>query len=138
MGVNSETYIYEKIHELDEVIINGQDDFSIKVQPFRVRHVRDMFCFGYVITYNNEIAYYSGDTYEISEYYLRELHSGKFKYFYQDTCAADYEGNVHLSLRKLHELIKPDVRRLVYCMHLDKGFNVEEAEELGFKVVSST
>lgn len=60
-----------------------------------------------------------------------------YDYVYVDTCKADYEGNVHLSLRKLSELVRPDVRSKYWCMHLDEGFDRQEAETLGFNVVAN-
>jgi len=63
------------------------------------------------------------------------LECGELHYLYQDTCKADYDGNVHLSLRRLTELISEELRSNVWCMHLDSGFDVSEAKELGFNVV---
>ena len=134
-GVGNETFHYKKLEQKE--YLHAHLDFFIQVTPVPVTHVKELDAFGYVIAYKSDVIYYSGDANEIPADILNELHSGRFSHFYQDTCGADYEGNVHLSLRKLDELVKPDVRRFVHCMHLDKGFDVEEAEELGFKVVSA-
>ena len=57
---------------------------------------------------------------------------------YIDTCKVDYEGNVHISLRKLTELIEPHHHYKIWCMHLDEAFDrEEEAELLGFNVVKN-
>lgn len=134
MGVEENTY------ELSQFNGGGgihYGDFHLQFSAIQVTHVKELNCFGYIIQHDNKTIYYSGDSNEISEDILEMLHKGKFDLFYQDTCKADYEGNVHLSLRKLDELVDDDVRERVYCMHLDNGFKKEEAEELGFKVVSS-
>ena len=132
MGVNREIYNLEKFEQ--DIYIKDKD-FNIYIDGRRVNHVKELHCYAYVIYYKDNTCYYSGDSNEISENILKNLHNGSFDYFYQDTCKADYEGNVHLSLRKLDELIDKDVRHKVYCMHLDEGFSRKEARKLGFNIV---
>lgn len=131
MGVNRDTYHY---HALDAPAFVST--LGIMIEPVKVKHVEELNCYGYVITDKDRVAYYSGDCYEIPEIILHRLNKNLFDYFYQDTCKADYDGNVHLSLRKLEELVSERVRNKVYCMHLDGGFDRKEAEDLGFRVVS--
>lgn len=136
MGVTKEYYLNEfGIDVSQRGFADG--NFSILVEVVPVNHVAELNCFGYILHYENKTAYYSGDSNDIPIGILDKLHMGYFDYFYQDTCKADYEGNVHLSLRKLDEMIDWQYRPLVYCMHLDKDFDVEEAEELGFGVVNN-
>ena len=134
VGVKRETYGYYAFEDSPTFISR----FSMMIQPIKVNHVEELNCYGYIFTYREFITYYSGDCYEIPEKILDMLNRGVFDFFYQDTCKADYDGNVHLSLRKLTEMVKPEYRKRVFCMHLDNGFNIEEAKELGFNVVSST
>jgi uncharacterized protein (DUF433 family) len=65
------------------------------------------------------------------------LNEGQIDVFYQDTCQADYEGNPHLSLNKLDKLVNQNMKERVRCMHLDVNFDVSEAKQLGFNVVTS-
>lgn len=132
MGVNSDLYNTEKF---DEDMFINEDGFQIFLEGRKVNHVKELNCYAYVLTYKDETCYYSGDSNEIFDNILHNLHKGSFDYFYQDTCKADYEGNVHLSLRKLDELIDKSVRHKVYCMHLDESFDVLEAKKLGFNTV---
>lgn len=104
-------------------------------EAVEVNHVEYLKSYGYIIHYENKTIYYSGDCKEIPEPILDKLHKKEFDQFYQDTCKADYEGNPHLSLKKLEKLIQPHVRNRVFCMHLDQDFSFEEAENLGFNVV---
>lgn len=134
MGVKNNTYKLERLYGYAEV---ADFDIDMEVYTVEVNHVKELKCYGYVIEYKNKSAYYSGDCNEIPALALKDLHQWQFDYFYQDTCKADYQGNVHLSLRELDELVDKDVRHMVYCMHLDNGFDVEEAKEMGFNVVSS-
>ncbi len=119
------------IHELKIIT----DD--IEVLPFETEHVDEIDSYGFEIFIGVNTLYYSGDTSEINDLDLNGLRLDTYKEFYIDTCKADYDGNVHLSLRKLTELIEPDHRHKVWCMHLDEGFVREEAESLGFNVVTN-
>lgn len=134
VGVKRETYGYVGLDYSHTFL----SKFSMMIQPIKVNHVDELHCYGYVFTHKEHFIYYSGDCYEIPEEILRGLNNGVYDFFYQDTCKADYEGNVHLSLRKLTEMVKPEYRKRVFCMHLDGGFDVQEAKDLGFNVVTST
>ena len=107
------------------------------MKPIETNHVDELSSFGYELVIEGKGVYYSGDTKDINKEDLEWINKGFFPYVYIDTCKADYEGNVHISLRKLAELIKPEHREKVYCMHLDEGFVREEAESLGFNVVEN-
>lgn len=116
--------------------VGDSSGFKVRFESVEVEHVKELKCYGYVIEYKDEKIYYSGDSNMIPFDILYRLHNYEFSKFYQDTCKADYKGNVHLSLRKLDTVIAKEVRDKVYCMHLDKGFVMEEAQELGFNVVT--
>lgn len=134
MGVTEEYYNYiPTLHTL-ETKLKQFNDLSI-IELYRNKHVDELFSFGYVIRLNGKKIYYSGDTSDLDKYVLNSINRGEIDTSYIDTCKADYEGNVHLSLRKLDELIDLEVRNKVYCMHLDEGFDRKEAEDLGFNVV---
>ena len=133
MGVDKFMYHKHDITDCQNTIIT--DNFTIAVEPVPVNHVPNLYCYGYIIKYENEVLYYSGDSNAIPADILKMLYDGKFDYFYQDTCYAHYEGNVHLSLQNLESLIGYDFRDKVYCMHLDNSFDISEAQKLGFNVV---
>lgn len=105
------------------------------IKPYKVTHVPHLQCYAYLMKINGQVMYYSGDSNEIPADILEKLKNGSIDLFYQDTSKADFEGNVHLSLRKLEELVPVSCRERVYCMHLDEGFSKEEAIGLGFHVV---
>ncbi|ALO79642.1 metallo-beta-lactamase [Bacillus phage Hobo] len=140
MGVERECYRLIQFDNSNEYPPGlQQGEFRIQFQVVPNRHVPEILCYGYLITYKDKTIYYSGDSNSISPYILSMFKRGEIDYFYQDTCQADYEGNVHLSLRELTELIRPwDKRERVYCMHLDEGFDREHAENHGFNVVQPT
>lgn len=135
MGVNSELYKSEKIKAEHVNYLNIGS--TIVIQPIKVKHVPELSCYGYELYYKSESAYYSGDCYEIPKDILIKVNGEAYDYFYQDTCIADYDGNVHLSLKKLNEVIKDNmfVRNKIYCMHLDNNFDYQVAKAMGFKIV---
>ena len=135
-GVN--LHIYNSDH-IDDMYVFDADEVGVNhVLPMIVSHAEELQCFGYLLVNNGEVTYYSGDSNTIPEIMLEMLKNDTITHFYQDTCQADYEGNVHLSLRKLTELIPYELRHKVYCMHLDEKFDEQTAKDLGFNVVSIT
>ena len=105
------------------------------IKPYVVQHVPHLKCFAYLLQIDGKSVYYSGDCNMVPDEIKTAMLNGEIDLFYQDTSKADFEGNVHLSLRQLTELIPQALRHKVYCMHLDQAFSREEAEELGFRVV---
>lgn len=132
MGVQHGLYHHKTFTNIVFIDLN----ITVMFNAIKVNHVPELKCYGYEIFIGDECYYYSGDCNEIPKFILKNLHKGHYDRFYQDTCIADYEGNVHLSLKKLDELIGEDMRDKVYCMHLDGAFNNDKAKELGFNVVS--
>ncbi|MDM5333917.1 MBL fold metallo-hydrolase [Ureibacillus composti] len=132
MGVEENTY---KLTEFATQDAYQYEDFEMTFEAVPVNHVKDLDCYSYILHYENKAIYYSGDCSDIPNHILEWLHDGKFDVFYQDTCKADYNGNPHLSLRKLDDLIEWKIRDRVYCMHLDAGFPKDIAIKMGFNIV---
>lgn len=102
------------------------------IKPFKVSHIDTMNCYGYCIYDENDKIYYSGDSNVIN---IDKEFLDFFTEIYQDTCSMDYEGNVHLSLKKLCEAVPMEYRNKVYCMHIDKDELIDKAKSEGFNVV---
>lgn len=106
---------------------------------FEQEHVEELKCYGVEINVDEKYFSYSSDSNSIDDLAdFINLHDDEMDVdciYYIDTCAADYEGNVHLSLRELTKKIVPEKRHKVWCMHLDEKFDVEYAKSLGFNVV---
>ncbi|UUV46766.1 ribonuclease Z [Bacillus phage vB_BanS-Thrax4] len=134
MGVKEDTYHLIKYADSS---VNLLQDFGFYFMPVKTKHVDELNCYGYIFSKDGVKTYYSGDANIIPETVLTLFNNGSIHRLYQDTCWLDYDGNVHLSLRKLDELIddNKDLRSRVYCMHLDGQFDEIEAISLGFNVV---
>ena len=131
--------VTEKHCEFDNCAINQFaeiENLNIQLLFILNKHVRELTSFGILLLniVTKENAYYSGDSYEIPKSILYGLECGELNCLYQDTCKADYDGNVHLSLGKLVELIPEGLRGKIFIMHTDEGFDFDEAKELGFNV----
>ncbi|QJI52395.1 MBL-fold metallo-hydrolase [Psychrobacillus phage Perkons] len=119
------SYVVTKIESFNQLFVISSHS----------KHVDDLVSYSYDIFIDDLAIFYSGDINELKMSDKDFINNLTYDFAYIDTCKADYEGNVHLSLRKLTELIKPEARNRVYCMHLDEGFDRNESEELGFNVV---
>ena len=108
--------------------------YNLEIIGNKVNHVEEFDCFSYNLIDNEDKTsiLYSGDRNNI-EYPQEELEI--YDRIYQDTCLADYDGNVHTSLRKLCEIIPNDKRNKIYCMHFDCDKAIVDAKELGFNIV---
>lgn len=118
-------------------VANEGELMGMKYESFEVNHVPELKAYAYLLQVEDQTIYYSGDCNHIPSAILDKFKSGEINALYQDTSKLDYPGNVHLSLRKLTDLIPEDLRSKVYCMHLDNDFNRQEAEDLRFQVVEA-
>lgn len=115
------------------------ENFTEKMVDFKTfnfyltDHVQEIDAFCIVYETADGVTYYSADTNstELLEKYLKVENLDRI---YMDTCLADYEGNVHVSLRRLLEVVPKELRHKVYAMHLDNAQLFEKLAEHGFMV----
>ena len=131
-GLTANHYTYIPMQEDDVIEL---EDFELGFLSYKTSHVAELHSFGLLIDFyvDNKIAIYTGDTNKLTES-INFMLEDEVDYLYVDTCSQDYEGNVHLSLYKLHLTVKKEHRSKVWCMHLDEKFNKELAKSLGFNV----
>lgn len=132
IGVTAEMYNINSSEKID-VKDTQFRDFSIEFVP--VHHVDTIPAYGFVIKFNKKSLYYSGDAKDLSTKIIERVMNGEIDKIYQDTCGLDYEGNNHLSLRKLSSIVPKELRSRVYCMHLDKHITEKDIEDNGFNVI---
>lgn len=132
IGVSQEMYLLESSNKV-EIIDENLGEINIEFLP--VSHVKTIPAYSFVFRRAEGAFYYSGDSSSIDNDIITRLKSGELDRLYQDTCGLDYEGNNHMSLRKLKEIIHPDLRNKVYCMHLDQHIDQKEIVGQGFNAV---
>lgn len=134
-GVAYPCYVHEALEEGETHTIKN---FEIEILPYATSHVAELKSYGLFIAKGNDndykMAIYTGDTNELKERINDLFEEGYIDYLYVDTCSQDYDGNVHLSLLKLHNIVKKEHRNRVWCMHLDEKFDKELARSLGFNI----
>ena len=132
LGVEEEMYY---INDSKEIIINDKELGKVKMEFIKTTHSSKLPSFGFIMNINGEAFYYSGDSNDIENKVIDKLKSGEIQRIYQDTSGLDYEGNGHLYINKLMQIIPKELRNKVYCMHLDGHVSVEEIRNNGFNVV---
>jgi ribonuclease BN (tRNA processing enzyme) len=135
IGVSQEMYLL-KSNNNASFMDENLGEISIEFLP--VSHVEAIPAYGFVMRRAEGMFYYSGDSNRIETEIITRLKSGELNRLYQDTCRLDYEGNSHMSLRKLKETIPPDLRNKIYCMHLDQKLEQKEIVYQGFNVVKQS
>jgi ribonuclease BN (tRNA processing enzyme) len=101
----------------------------------RIPHVETIPAFAFILELGEKRLYYSGDANMIPKEVIEMLGKGELDMIYQDTSGLDYDGNVHLSLKKLAALIPPELRSKVYCMHHDQSLDLQQVTGYGFNIV---
>lgn len=104
------------------------------IEEIETSHSEDLKSYGYYIRYKNKSIYFSGDSKSIPEKILKMFLDNEIDEIYQDTCLAEYDGNVHLDFSKLCRYIPKVLRRKVYCMHLDSKELKTKVLNNGFKI----
>ena len=134
MGVTKEFYNTQSTGK--ELSLNSLTE-AIKFEYITQEHTDTLKSYGYILTLGAVKIFYSGDSKSIPNMILQRFHDEDINYIYQDTCSYDIPNIPHLPLSKLAQLIAPELRHRVYCMHLDNSFNPAEATKLGFNVAQN-
>ena len=109
------------------------DKLGLEFSASLTKHNKRINTYSYTLKFDegNDI-FYSSDTYETNFDIVPFLKDGNI--VYHDTCLNDCEGNVHTSLRVLCEKVPRELRKNVYCIHIDGENFIEVAENEGFNV----
>lgn len=132
IGVSAEMY---KLNSTEIIDVNDKQLGKLRIEFLPVSHVDIIPAYGFIMKLEEKSFYYSGDANNISANVVNRIISGEIDRVYQDTCGLDYQGNNHLSLKKLCSIVQPEFRNKIYCMHLDKHIKNKEIRDKGFNVV---
>jgi len=129
MGVAKNVYELVKLRDL---FIYKEKLTIISIEQL---HVNEIPCFGYLIETGECCFFYSGDSKTINQPILDKFLKGEIDFVYQDTCSENFNRNhPHLSLAELSQLVPPEKRSHVFCIHLDTKFDFNLALSLGFRI----
>ena len=109
------------------------DNLQVECTSSITKHNKRINTYSYMLKFDegNDI-FFSSDTYETNFDIVPFLEKGNIAY--HDTCLSDGEGNVHTSLRVLCEKVPKELRKQVYCIHIDGENFIARAEVEGFRV----
>lgn len=124
LGIERKFYDYSK--ELPE-------RFGFQAEPIPVKHVDNMKCYGYLLKDQENTIYYSGDAATVPDEILGGFLTGEIEKVYQDVSTHEQSHPTHCHISTLEELIPPEKRNQVYCMHLDQ-MDEEFYTKRGFQV----
>lgn len=137
-GVGRELYThYPKL-------TGGKLYYTMPLEVIFQEHANLEHAYGYVLNIAGYTVYYSGDTTFINQNVL-ELFRENQKWFhksyginefYQDV--TKYENDAHMNILKLAEIIKPEERSRITCMHFDDDETIEIARNYGFNIAEVT
>lgn len=119
----------------------NEKNFDDKYQTFKnirymeTNHRDDLNCYGILFNTQNGIVYYSGDTKEINNIKALIASGESIDKLYIDTTTDNFSGNVHVYIGILKEEIPDELKKCVYCMHINNDSCIEQAQALGFNVV---
>lgn len=132
-GVEKKLY---KLYDNSSKEIKDKHLGSLKIDFKETSHVEKMNAFGIFLECEGRKIYYSGDSKELKTEIVHMLRENEIEAIYQDTFSKDFEGNAHLSLKKLKEIVPVELRNKVFSMHLDKDLDINNVISEGFNVVN--
>lgn len=113
-------------------VILPEDYSRYPMTTYEQKHRKDMKAYGYSITLGKKTIFYSGDAQNIPHAIMELFNTGHITHLYQDV--TKIEKSVHMHINNLAELIPPEQRKHVTCMHFDDSEALGMARTLGFKV----
>ena len=114
-------------------IINPSEYKKYVVTEIEQKHDENLkVAYGYLLNIEGNTIYYSGDTSSINLNVLEKFNKGQIDYFYQDV--TKQKGSIHMYIDDLNQLILPEKKKNVFCMHFDSDITIEIAERFGFNI----
>ena len=129
-GCNMNMYNYINEKEYDNRYCAFQNMRFIETD-----HCDELDCYGILFNTESGIVYYSGDTREINSVKALISSGQKIDKIYMDTTSSNYPGNVHLYIGILNAEIPTNIKRKIYCMHINDDKCISLIDKYGFNIV---
>jgi len=106
-----------------------------KVRYIKTFHCEELETCAILFETNDGLVFYSGDMKDPAPL-IEILKSGKkIDKIYIDSYNAQAPNPFHFRLQEIHEIIPPELRSRVYCMHFNSTDCMKDAKAFGFNVV---
>lgn len=134
MGVSKELYNLESryVNEFYDKEFKG-----IEIEFSNAKHVQEIPAYSFIFKMETEKFFYSGDTSEVNKEAVEMLQNEKISEIYHEVSSIDSKDSPHTSINKLCDAFKKELRKSVYCMHLDENIGEQDLIKLGFNITKS-
>jgi len=107
-----------------------------RVRYIKTYHCDDLKSCAILFETNSGLVFYSGDIKDPASL-IEIIKSGqKIDKVYMDSCNDPAPNPFHIRLKEIYDIVPPELRPDVYCMHFNSGKCMDDAISMGFKVVA--
>ena len=124
-----------KFNFIDEKKYDNKFKSFKKIRFIKTKHSKNLICYSIIFYTDKGIIFYSGDTKDINNIIKLISSNEKIDKIFVDTTTEDYNNNIHLFIGDIDENIPKNLKKKVYCMHLNDTNNTQMIKEFGFNVV---
>jgi len=130
-GLPDRMYQFANVSEFD----NRYSQFN-KIRYIKTFHCDELKSCAILFETRNGLVFYSGDMKDPAPL-IEIIKSGqRIDKLYLDSNNDPNPNPVHLRLKEIYDIVPPELRSEVYCMHFNSGKCMDDAISLGFKVVA--
>jgi len=123
---------------VDISVFDGKYSLFSKVRYFKTKHCDELETCGVLFETDAGLVVYTSDLCEI-EPLADIVNSGRpIDKFYVDTNNDRHPNPHHISIYQFNEIVTPELRPKVYCMHIKNVQCIEAANALNFKIVTTS
>ncbi len=124
-----------KFNFIDEKKYDNKFKSFKKIRFIKTKHSKNLICYSIIFYTDKGIIFYSGDTKDINNIIKLISSNEKIDKIFVDTTTEDNNNNIHLFIGDIDENIPKNLKKKVYCMHLNDTNNTQMIKEFGFNVV---
>lgn len=122
---------------IDEKKLDNKYNTFESIRYIKTDHCDELNCYGILFKTKEGIVYYSGDTNEINNIKALISSNEPIDKIYVDTTTADFPGNVHFNINSLAKVIPEEIKKKIYCMHINNDDCLVQAKINGFNEVKT-
>ncbi|MCL2043262.1 MAG: MBL fold metallo-hydrolase [Treponema sp.] len=115
---------------------DGKYSLFSKVRYIKVTHSKELEACSLLFETDRGLVFYSGDLNDTAPV-MELINSGRrIDKMYIDSNGLPEPNPHHLTVQQLNDIVPPDLKSRVYCMHINNAQCIDEAQACGFNVVT--